>query len=281
MYDIDEPVDSPVKPARTVVEVPQQSSSPVVFRAVNFAKGIPLRTWIVGGSFAVALLVYSTQWKQQSGTQELKNPTDARAIPAFDESKLLAANLKEVGDQEQQINSFIREERQRIVIAVAQGFRGLAIANIANSAHACSGLTELQCLNTFDANRIASLTALTQPVKPRKRVSSNPNLIFKAILDGSSEVDRVAGLRLAKILAKPVNSRTAVEQGWIDTDFPILNAGLPAEELRPRPATLAQLMLQAQAMREKMLSTSRESTIRLQACLALPPEQQKKNGGCQ
>jgi len=262
---------------------------PLVLRVKNAVKRVPMRTWIVSGVFAGLLLVYTTQWKQQGAPRDLSNPTDLRALPGFDESEMVRSMSRDLDQQEEQINRFLREERQRTIIALALGFRGLAISNISNPNHPCFGQTETQCLNTFDSNRIAALTALTesnsergtQGKKAKKRPESNPNLVFEPIFKRAQEVDRVTALRLAKILAKPVNSRTPSEQNWIDTDFPILNANLPVEELRPRPATLAQLLLQSQAAREKILLTSRESSIRAEQCLSLPPEQQKNLKECQ
>lgn len=254
------------------------SVHPVVDGVVAFSRSIPLRNWLIGGAFTVSLIIYMGQWQQPEPSRAIANNSDVRAIPAFDESALRQADFDALDSHERNVSAFLNEERQREAIALAQGFRALAVGFVQDPDHICSGKTTLQCLDTFDANRIKELERLSDG-KAGKEKGRSPVAVLAPILAQSSEIKRVEGLRLAKVLSKSPQGRSQWEQDWLDTYYPILNSGIPEDEFRPRPGVLANLLKQSNNLKAQASAGSAEEASRLERCLSLPPEEQPK-GGC-
>lgn len=282
VMDYDEEELEPVSKVRPLRKQSQQlaPAHPAIAIAQSVAataRRVPARIWLMSGVFTVMSILMWSQMKPAQDPVRLADPNDRRAIPAFNEAELLKENLGQIDAHERNITAFLNEERQRSTVALAMAYRGIAVGYMQTPSHLCQGKSELNCLKTFTGNRIANLRSLSEG--KAKESKQGANAILGAILDRASERERVEGLRLAQILATPQNARQKWQQDYIDSFFPILNAAIPPEELASRPGVLSQLLERSDELQETMLSGSQESTIRVQRCLALPPEQQPA-GGC-
>lgn len=260
----------------------------IALQAFAIAKSVvgrvPARLWLVGGGVSVVGFFYLGQMAPKQETVTKTDPN--QVVQAFDESALLRSQQGAIAVKEMNLNAFLREEHQRQDIAVALGYQGLAAFFVASPGHHCYRGSILSCLDSFQGNRITALKghaeALAKPGGDGTAVMAiDPSSVIDPILWASSEAQRVEALRLARVLATPMESRADWEKEWIAQSYPVLGSGIPAEQLRPRPGVLADLLSDLQWEYGKLNASSSESQLRSESCLSLSPEEQAARGGCQ
>lgn len=245
---------------------------------------VPARLWLVGGGVSVVGFFYLGQ---MSPKQETVTKTDPAQIEqAFDEAALLKIQQQVIAAKEINLSAFMRSEKQLQDIAVASGYQGLAAFFVTSPGHYCYRGSVLNCLDSFVGNRITALKghaeALAKPGGDGTALMANdPSSAVDPILWAASETQRVEGLRLARVLATPLEARTDWEREWIERVYPVLKSKTPAEQLRPRPGDLAVLLTDLQGEYAKLNASSSEAQLRLASCFSLTPEEQAARGGCQ
>ncbi|MBE9178707.1 hypothetical protein IQ268_09055 [Oculatella sp. LEGE 06141] len=276
------PVDYeiPLGESKPVRRETQPIANPKAVAALNVSRHLQRhwRSYAVGAGFSVLMLVYTSQWQKQQSPRQLDNPTDARVIPAYNESQLIVEQMGALEQRERNLSAFLHEERQRTLIALAQAYRALATMYISSGGHPCNGRTVLECLRTFEPNRIAELRSLSS--RNWSAVDANPNNVLLPLLTKAAEADKVEGLRLAVILEIPSTSRPQWMQDELDLRYPLLASGIPPEEMQPRPETLANLLGGVRDQRQQILNGSQEKSARTERCLSMPEEERVLDPGC-
>lgn len=277
-YDEDLEIAVPVRAEVQQVASPKFSAPsmlPAPLQTVfQLASRISWRGWLVGGGFAGAMLLYSLQWQKPVPPTPVANPYDVRNIPSYSEAPLLQEDLKAIASQDLNMMALLNDESQREAIALANGFIAQAVRFSQLPGHKCNGITTLQCLNTFDTNRIAELQTLATAGAGKDKDLLTP------ILTRSQARLKVAGLLLAKIMATPPQARRASEQQIIDMAYPVLNSGLPPNQLVPRPATLAKNLQYTAQLTAQMEEKNPEVQNVVEFCTSLTEEQRVKVKGC-
>lgn len=282
-YDYDEDLQIAALPVRA--EVQQQATPSSKFSAPSFlplplqrlkslASIMSLRGVVVGGGFVGAMVLYVLQYQKPLPPTPVANPYDVRNIPSYSEAPLMQEDLKAVSSQDLNMMALLTDEAQREIIAIAQGFTAQAVRFSQLPGHKCNGLTPLECLNTFDTNRITELQGLATAG------AGKDNDILKPVLVRSQARIKVEGLLLAKIMATPPQSRRPSQQQIIDMKFPVLNAGLPANQLAPRPGTLAKNLQYTTQLMEQLEEKSPEQQSVAEFCATLTSEQRVTFKGC-
>lgn len=297
----------------TVIDLAPPSKLAPVFHVMGAARKINWTWYVTIGAFVGSMTLYMGQWQNPAPPKEIEQKYDTRDIPSFNRAELNKLEQEGINQHEDKLTGFLNEERQRITIAIALQFQGLAMQYISLPDHFCTGKSQLQCLNSFYPNRVATLKTLANrpsadEINNRIKLTNNriaaankaknPQLVkqltiqknqlttiqkklrssdavFSPLLDNASELQKIEGLRLARILAIPAASRQPWEQNLIDRFYPLLNSQLPPEELYPRPARLARLFQESDKLRNELLNSSAEETTKVEDCLSLPPEQQQ------
>lgn len=261
----------------TVQTKPNTPSVPRFHSALSIvaetAKQLSWRNVVVGGGFVVALFIYASQWQKPEKPIAKENPYDVRNIPAYSEAPVFNEDLKALSEYDLNLAALLTEEHQRVVITISSWYTAKAIDFAQTPGHYCNGKTILDCLKSFKLNRISELNQLAVNQK-----SSKSSL--DSLLEKSNVQLKVAGLELAEVLATPPQSRRPSQQQVVDTFYPVANAGLPAQQLQPRPLTLAKNLALGQKLEAEIASKSPEEQNVVEFCLSLTEEQRKQTKGC-
>jgi formate dehydrogenase maturation protein FdhE len=81
-------------------------------------------------------------------------------------------------------------------------------------------------------------------------------------------------------MATPPQVRRASEQQIIDMAYPVLNSGLPPNQLVPRPATLAKNLQYTTQLASQLEEKNPETQSVVEFCASLTEEQRIKVKGC-
>lgn len=279
-YDDDVDV---IVPTSVAVEQTKTSTSitnlhPAIGVAGNMLRKVNWKNVVVLGGFLGSAFVYFGQWQKPAPPQVQENPLDVRNIPAYSEAPLMSQSLAAISENDVNLMALLNEERQREEVAIAQSFVALATTFTQIPGHKCNGKTVLDCLNTFDVNRIAELDQLATGSNASKKLST-ANTIDPIVVKSAARA-KVSGLILAKILMTPPASRRPSQQQVVDLVYPVLNSGTPVVQLQPRPATVAKQLKLTQQLEAELSSQSPEKQNAAEICLQLPEEQRLKVKGC-
>ncbi|HEY9908976.1 MAG TPA: hypothetical protein V6D18_15370 [Thermosynechococcaceae cyanobacterium] len=222
------------------------------------------RYLIIGGGSFLVLLLYLSQAKGPEADKQIPNANDARSLQAFKESEEIKKSMEEIDTEQEILNDALDQERQRAVIKLAQGFRSIATFYMANPNHVCRDKSEVECLRSFLPNRSQKLEEISDGRAFGRNASADPRQMIDPITWTSSEVERTTAIRLAMVLAKPIETRRKWEQNWINRQFPLLNMELPVEELSPRPGLLARQLKRVDGMQASLLQGSQENYYKLE-----------------
>lgn len=241
------------------------------------AKNISARTYVMIGAFiAGSLILNHTLNKPQQNVRVFSNPTDSRNIPGYNSNDTNQEHKSELAKNDLNVAGLIREEKQLVTIAIAQQFIGAAHKYTAQEGHKCFGMTPLNCLNTFDANREVELqaTALGTTGAP---VVVNQGFL-SSILSKSVALQKLEGLRIAKIMIKTPESRRGSEQQILDIEYPALSQGKAASQLQPRPALLLNEIKKTRTLNNASSDIEEQAKVKL--CMQLTDEERNLIGEC-
>ena len=222
------------------------------------------RYWAGGSVMLAILILYLAQMKPPAPKSTVRNAVDSRSLQVFTEAGEIAKAMGEIDTEQDLLGDALDQERQRGTIRLAMAFRSIATYYMSQPGHLCANKLEIECLESFNINRVEKLEQISDGRAFGTGKTADPRQMIDPIIWTTSEVERVAALRLAMILAKPNETRRVWEQAWLDRQFPILNASLPVEELAPRPGVLARQIRRVSDMQAKLLQGSQESFYKVE-----------------
>lgn len=223
--------------------------------------GLGIGTLIVLGFYVAQMQAPAPPELMQEASVEGETTKleDLEGIDLSEEGKTAIAQAQ--ADLYQHLNN----DRQLSVISQANHYIGKATAYTTQKGHKCEGMTVVNCLQTFEGNRINELASLPENPSAEKVAAAQ---------------FRVQSLALAQALATLPSSRSAPQQALIDGTFPLAMSGVSPQMLQPNQFATALRLQRLGDSREQAQKASEVEQNALEICLSLSQEVQAETGGC-